>query len=118
MVLRLTWTEIHIEEEEIYREMFKLPDLYDESSNDTRIEDYLEESSIQDNYKKLKHEYECYQQEMHVLRLKLEASEALNKELQETNETLEQSIDQYRMKMDKMFAENKEKYKKYNCSIN
>ncbi|KAL6439517.1 hypothetical protein ACFW04_003966 [Cataglyphis niger] len=91
--------------------MSKLPDLYDESANDTRIEDYLDESSIQDNYKKLKHEYECYRQEMHVLRLKLEASEALNKELQETNEILEQSVDQYRMKMDRMFAENKEKYR-------
>ncbi|XP_072765403.1 uncharacterized protein Spindly [Anoplolepis gracilipes] len=88
-----------------------MSDLYDESVNDTKFEEYLEESSIQDDYKKLKHENECYRQELHVLRLKLETCAALNKELQETNETLEQSVVEYRTKLDKMFVERKERYR-------
>lgn len=109
--------ERKLEEEEIYPEMSKLPNLCGESTNDTKIEEHLEESFIQDDYKKLKHEIECYRQQLHVLRLKLEASEALNKELQERNEALEQSVDQHATKIDKMFAEKKEKYKNYSCFI-
>lgn len=109
--------ERKLEKEEINREMSKLPNLGGESAIDVKVEERLEESLIQDDYKKLKHENECYLQQLHVLRLKLEASEALNKELQERNEALEQSADQHATKINKMFAERKEKYKNYNCSI-
>lgn len=89
--------------------MSKLPNLPGKSAIDVKVEEHLEESLIQDDYKKLKHENECYRQQLHVLRLKLEASEALNKELQERNEALEQSVNQHAMKINKIFAEWKEK---------
>ncbi|XP_011259182.1 protein Spindly-like [Camponotus floridanus] len=91
--------------------MSKLPNLGGESAIDVKVKECLEESLIQDDYKKLKHENECYLQQLHVLRLKLEASEALNKELQERNEALEQSADQHATKINQMFAERKEKYR-------
>lgn len=79
-------------------------------TDNTKNEEYLEESSIiQDDYKKLKQENECYQQELHVLRLKLKAGEALEKELQEANESLEQSLAQCTTKAEKVLAEKEEK---------
>lgn len=109
--------ERKLEEGEIHPEMSEMPNLCGESANDTKIEERPEESFIQDDYKKLKHENECHRQQLHVLRLKLEASEALSKELQERNETLEQLLDQRATKIDKMFAERKEKYKNYSCFL-
>lgn len=85
--------------------------LCDESVTDnSKNEEYLEENSIvQDDYKKLKQENECYQQEIYVLRLKLKAREVLEKELQETNEALEQSLAQCTTKAEKILAEREEK---------
>ncbi|XP_032674380.1 protein Spindly-like [Odontomachus brunneus] len=87
--------------------------LCDENITDnSKNEEYLEENSmVQDDYKKLKQENECYQQELYVLRLKLKAKEALEKELQETNETLEQSLAQCTTKAEKVLVEREEKYK-------
>lgn len=70
-----------------------MSELYGESANDTKIEEHLEESSIsQDDCKKLKQENENYRQELHVLRLKLETSEALVKDLQHSGEILEMNF--------------------------
>lgn len=66
----------------------KLPNWCAKSVNDANIQENLKENSIQDDYKKLTRENECYRKELHVLRHKLEASKALN-------ETLEQLLIQY-----------------------
>lgn len=72
-------------------------------------EEQLEKSSLdQDDYKKLKQENENYRQELHVLRLKLETSNALEKELLEINEGLERSHAQHTTKTAKMLAEKDE----------
>jgi len=64
-------------------------------ANDTKIEEHVDESSInQDDYKKLKLENEEYRQELHVLRLKLEARDAFIKDLQDSHETLETNLKQ------------------------
>lgn len=79
-------------------------------TDNTKNEEYLEESSIvQDDYKKLKQENECYRQELYVLRLKLKAIEAVGKELQEANEALEQSLEQSTTKTEKVLTEREEK---------
>jgi len=69
--------------------------LNDESANDTKIEEHVDESSINYDYKKLKLENEEYRQELHVLRLKLEARDAFIKDLQDSHETLETNLKQY-----------------------
>jgi len=64
--------------------------------NDTKFEEHLEESLIsQNDYKKLKQENENYRQELHVLRLKLETSDAVAKDLQESYEILEKKFERY-----------------------
>ncbi|XP_014479562.1 PREDICTED: protein Spindly-like isoform X2 [Dinoponera quadriceps] len=89
-----------------------MSEMCDENMTDKKNEECLEESSIvQDDYKKLKQENECYRQELYVLRLRLKASEALEKELQEANEALEQSLEQCTMKAEKVLVEREEKYR-------
>ncbi|EFN79579.1 hypothetical protein EAI_01278 [Harpegnathos saltator] len=90
-----------------------MSELRDENVTDnTKDEEYLDESSIvQDDYKKLKQENECYRQELYVLRFKLKASEALEEELQEANEALEQSLAQCTTKAEKASLEREEKYR-------
>lgn len=69
----------------------------------------MEESSLdQDDCKKLKQENENYRQELHVLRLKLETSNELEKELLEINEGLERSLAQCTAKTAKILAEKDE----------
>lgn len=88
-----------------------MSELYGESANDTKIEEYLEESLIsQDDYKKLKQENECYRQELYVLRLKLEASDAIKRDLQESNEALEEKFTQYMTMVEATRASTAEKY--------
>lgn len=90
--------------------MLGLSEMCDETANNTKTEKYLEENStVQDDYKKLKQENECYRQELYVLRLKLQASDALGKELQEANDALEQSLAQSATKAEKVHAEREEK---------
>lgn len=84
-------------------------ELYDEHRDDTKIEEHFESSIVQDDYKKLKQENEHYKQELYVLRLKLDASNALEKELQEANEALEQSLARYTAKSEKMLSEKNER---------
>ncbi|EZA60955.1 hypothetical protein X777_08167 [Ooceraea biroi] len=93
--------------------MCDLSESFDGSANDdTGLEQQLEESLIvQDDYKKLKQENECYRQQLHVLRLKLAASNALEKELQESNEGLERSLAQCTAKAEEMFSEKEGRYK-------
>jgi len=90
--------------------MSELLKLSDEITNSIRIEEQLEGSSIiQDDYEKLKQENEYYQQEIYVLRLKLETSNAFVKELQENNEALEQSFAQHTAKQKEVFSVQEEK---------
>lgn len=71
-----------------------MSELYGESVNS--IEEHLEESVIsQDDYKKMKQENENYRQELHVLRLKLETSDAIVRDLQDSGETLENNFKEY-----------------------
>ncbi|XP_011648277.1 protein Spindly-like [Pogonomyrmex barbatus] len=89
-----------------------MSELYDKSTNDTKMEEHLEESSIsQDDYKKLKQENECYRQELYVLRLKLEAGEAVRRDLQESVETAESQLSQYIAKTESMLAQKEEKHR-------
>jgi len=90
--------------------MSGLFELSSETANSARIEEQLDGSSIvQDDYEKLKQENESYQQEVYVLRLKLEASNAFVKELQESNEGLEQSFAQHTAKQKEIFSVKEEK---------
>ncbi|KAL6260415.1 hypothetical protein P5V15_007941 [Pogonomyrmex californicus] len=92
--------------------MSELTELYDKSTNDTKMEEHLEESSIsQDDYKKLKQENECYRQELYVLRLKLEAGEAVRRDLQESVESAESQLNQYIAKTESMLAQKEEKHR-------
>ncbi|XP_036142659.1 protein Spindly [Monomorium pharaonis] len=94
-------------------------ELYSESVNDTKIEEALEKSSkSKDDYKRLKQENENYRQELHDLRRKLETSEAFQKDLQESYETIDISFKQYikkvddaREKREEMFKTEKREYK-------
>lgn len=62
--------------------------------------EYLMDLSKQDD-EKLKEENEHYRQELHVLRLALQTSEAVNRDLQESNNALEQKVQQYMTMVDK-----------------
>ncbi|XP_071561537.1 uncharacterized protein Spindly [Temnothorax nylanderi] len=91
--------------------MAEMSELYGESANDTKIEEHLEESLIsQDDYKKLKQENESYRQELHVLRMKLEASDAVRRDLEESNEALEKKFTRYMTMVDATRKETIEKY--------
>lgn len=77
--------------------------------DDTKIEEYLEDSTVQDDYKKLKQENESYRQQLHVLRRKLQTSDALEKEFQDANEALENLLAQSTAKTEEMLAEREER---------
>lgn len=82
--------------------MAEMSESYSVNANDTKIEN-LEESLIsQDDYKKLKQENEDYRQELHVLRLKLETSDAVAKDLQESYEILEKKFERYMTSVEDM----------------
>lgn len=87
-----------------------MSELYGESVNS--IEEHLEESVIsQDDYKKMKQENENYRQELHVLRLKLETSDAIVRDLQDSGETLENNFKEYVRQAIVSSSEKEEKYK-------
>lgn len=67
-----------------------MSELYGESTNDTKIEENLEESLInQDDYKKLKQENECFRQEVYSLRFKLKVSDEVTKDLENNCKLME-----------------------------
>ncbi|KYN34315.1 hypothetical protein ALC56_11422 [Trachymyrmex septentrionalis] len=89
-----------------------MSELYGESVNNTKIEEHLEKSMIsQDDYKKMKQENEDYRQELYVLRLKLETSDAIVRDLQDSGETLENNFKEYVRQATVLSSEKKEKYK-------
>ncbi|KYN00058.1 PREDICTED: protein Spindly-like [Cyphomyrmex costatus] len=89
-----------------------MSELYGESVNGTKIEEHLEESIVsQDDYKKIKQENENFRQELHVLRLKLETSDAFIRDLQDSEEILENNLKEYVRQTTVSSAEEKEKYK-------
>ncbi|KAK2584254.1 hypothetical protein KPH14_006665 [Odynerus spinipes] len=61
------------------------------------------------DYRKLHFQNETYQQELHNLRLKLIHNEAMQRELQEANDLLEQSLTKEKEKAEKKLQEIKEK---------
>ncbi|KYN34314.1 hypothetical protein ALC56_11421 [Trachymyrmex septentrionalis] len=87
-----------------------MSELYGESVNNTKIEEHLEKSMIsQDDYKKMKQENEDYRQELYVLRLKLETSDAIVRDLQDSGETLENNFKEYVRQATVLSSEKKEK---------
>jgi len=63
----------------------------------------------QDDYKKMKQENEDYRQELYVLRLKLETSDAIVRDLQDSGETLENNFKEYVRQATVLSSDKKEK---------
>ncbi|KAL0103024.1 hypothetical protein PUN28_018374 [Cardiocondyla obscurior] len=75
--------------------MAETSELYGENANDTKGEESQDSSINPDEYKRLKQENEYYRQELHVLRLKVQASDAVTRDLQDSNEALEKKFEEY-----------------------
>lgn len=76
----------------------------------SECEKYENASTINEKYvEELKQEKENFQQELHVARLKLEACNVLEKEFQESNKALEESLAECRMQTREILAEKERK---------
>ncbi|XP_018349262.1 PREDICTED: uncharacterized protein LOC108752726 [Trachymyrmex septentrionalis] len=102
--------QVSLKKKKKFGKRFEMSELYGESVNNTKIEEHLEKSMIsQDDYKKMKQENEDYRQELYVLRLKLETSDAIVRDLQDSGETLENNFKEYVRQATVLSSEKKEK---------